>query len=795
MNTERSDTLRKLVTGYAKTFRTLPWPLFVRSVRGRPCLAEHVQALPHRAATELLENLRADGAPVEFTTAEWSQDRKDAAMERGSHASAQNYLGFVEHEMVDFIYKGFWVVLPYDVVKHLPNLRLSPLGVVPQRDRRPRLIVDYTFSGVNQETRKLAPREAMQFGRALDRILLAILHAPDNHGPVYLLKIDLSDGFYRVQVRPEDVPKLGLAFPTHPGEAPLVAFPLSLPMGWTESPPWFCAATETIADLGNTYCGTSWDPPVHPLEALAATTPPIEGHTINEPPVPVVPVPQTQVRLPPRPRCRRPAPRQPCLHVDVFVDDEIVAVQGGPARLRRVRRQLMHINDMVFRPNDRHDNAHRQEPMSEKKFRKGDAAYATRKLVLGWILDTLRKTIELPNHRKLRAQDLLRDHRGRTRISHKQAYKLLGELRSMQLGIPGSQGLLSTLQHALTESLRGRRKRVRLTTQVRRHIADLLDLVESVSDRPTRIAELFPQYPAHVYGLCDASKQGFGGVIFPSDHLQSPPIAWRLPAPNDIKRAFLSDDNMGGTITNSDLELAGTLLHESVLFGHQLAEATIVTGCDNTPAVAWRHKGSNSLHGPSAHLLRTAAFMQRKHRYVPRLAYVHGEANKLADIASRRFDLNDSQLLALLDSVAPQPLSWEMRHPPREWRLRLMSDLREQPLARPSLKTVLEPPTRFGTSVGSHSFLSSESTIHSSPASPTKSKSLGFLPKDSEMDGSHVVVNQSGLNMYATKSYTSRRRSPNWGPLTHDSPPTAAWTPGSLPYTKACQMKTLHPSE
>ena len=76
--------------------------------------------------------------------------------------------------MADFANKGFWAVLPYDKVKHLQNLQLSPLGCVPQRGRRPRLIVDLSFYDVNQETVKKAPPEAMQFGKALDRLLYRI---------------------------------------------------------------------------------------------------------------------------------------------------------------------------------------------------------------------------------------------------------------------------------------------------------------------------------------------------------------------------------------------------------------------------------------------------------------------------------------------------------------------------------------------------------------------------------------------------------------------------------------------
>lgn len=66
----------------------------------------------------------------------------------------------------------------------------------------------------------------MQFGRALYRILHAVHDADDKKGPVYLLKLDISDGFYRIAVRTNDILSLGIVLPYEPGEEPLVAFPI-----------------------------------------------------------------------------------------------------------------------------------------------------------------------------------------------------------------------------------------------------------------------------------------------------------------------------------------------------------------------------------------------------------------------------------------------------------------------------------------------------------------------------------------------------------------------------------------
>ena len=71
-----------------------------------------------------------------------------------------------------------------------------------------------TWSLANQETLHLAVMEAVQFGHAFDRILREILLVNIAHGSMYLIKTDLSDGFYRVDVASHDIPKLGVIFPS-----------------------------------------------------------------------------------------------------------------------------------------------------------------------------------------------------------------------------------------------------------------------------------------------------------------------------------------------------------------------------------------------------------------------------------------------------------------------------------------------------------------------------------------------------------------------------------------------------
>ena len=87
-----------------------------------------------------------------MSTAPWDEARRRHAIVRGPHKSSHGERQFVCAEMLNFCTQEYWIVLPYNDVADIPALRISQLGVVPQHDRRPRLIVDYTFSHVNAET-------------------------------------------------------------------------------------------------------------------------------------------------------------------------------------------------------------------------------------------------------------------------------------------------------------------------------------------------------------------------------------------------------------------------------------------------------------------------------------------------------------------------------------------------------------------------------------------------------------------------------------------------------------------
>jgi hypothetical protein len=617
------------------------WSEFINKCKDpRGDLHPNVLHLPHRAA-HLLNRLRISGATVARSSAPWSLRQKLSALERGSHQSAKQHVDFLCSEFVNMIKKGQWILLPATQVMNNRNLRLIPLGVVPQRERRPRTICDYSSFLVNDDTIELCPTESMQFGRSLLRILQKIARSDPRLGPVYLFKIDISDGFYRIAIRSEDVPKLSVMFPTAPGEEQLIGLPLVLTMGWKKSPPLFTAASETVADLANDKLQSCQASMPHHLDVLSETP-------ITPEPHPLVSTtgPET-LALPSGTRFHSSKP-VPVKYWDVYVDDFVGMVQGNSKHRQHMKRSLLSPLDEVLRRVDGQDNVHRQDPASVKKMLKGDATWAARKVVLGWMLDTCAMTIQLPPHRVTHLFELLDSFapkQRRTTVNKWQ--KLLGELRSMVLGITGGKGLFSVLQEALrTKCDHG--SRVRISSAVHRILADFCWLAQDLTRRPTRIAEIIPKTKPDTLGDKDAAATGMGGVHFvPQLDGTMQPMLWRCPFPSNVQQRLVSYDNPQGDINSSELELAASVAHHDVLAqAFDVQEATIHNSSDNIATVWWQRKGATSSSGPTARLLRLQALHQHHYRYIPLFDYIGGEANAMADDCSRLWHLSDSQLLA-----------------------------------------------------------------------------------------------------------------------------------------------------
>jgi hypothetical protein len=215
--------------------------------------------------------------------------------------------------------------------------------------------MDYTFNAVNQQTIHLTPFSAMQFGSAL-----------------------------------------------HCG------IPLSLPMGWNLSPPFFCAFTETCTDLTNNAFISH---PCHPFHDAARPQIVAPSHTTFAPDV-ILPY-----NLAP--------PMHPLTHADVYMDDFLLASQQ-PRQTSLMNTLLHHLNTVFVDPAE----SPRRLIVSALKVTKGDATYSTSNCILGWEVDTHHMTLQLPLHRLQRLETLLTSFLNARCTTRRKWQRLLGELRS-----------------------------------------------------------------------------------------------------------------------------------------------------------------------------------------------------------------------------------------------------------------------------------------------------------------------------------------------------------------------------
>jgi hypothetical protein len=598
------------------------------------------------------------------------------------------------HEDVHYqVEAGFSSIVMWDDIKDsLPEgLKISPLAVIPQKDRRGRLILDLSFAvhlpsiakhklgeamqeSVNDSTVQLSPQGPVrEIGNVLKRMCRLLAEVPEEED-VMLSKIDLSDGFWRMRVKDKDSWNFAYVLPDVPGAPLRLVVPCSLQMGWSESPAYFCAATETTRDLIQETLESGTELPAHRLE---------------------------EYMLPARPAKRQTTGTTTWQETYVYVDDFcLAAVESRDGKLlKRVARAALHGIHAVFPPPERSGHRNGKDPVSQKKLEKGDARWMLRKTILGFLLDGRNRTVELPADK---AADILKEVKrvtSKPQVPLKRFQKIVGKLRHVARILPAAKGLFTPLNN----TMKGSPKSIGMTkdSAVRVALLDLAMLTRALADRPTHVKEIVPQPPDFI-GLCDASGFGAGGVWFGGEKGLEP-VIWRVVFPKHIRDKLVSDANPNGTLTNSDLEMAGTLLQAIVL--EQVTDmhhAHALTFCDNTPAVSWATRMASKSQSPIAgRLIRALALRQRTVQSAPlQVLHVPGEQNILADTASRLAkmlrplasnstdgnlddlpDVSDAEFLTHFNSKFPlaQGASWRVAHPPSDLLSLVMSTLDGKP--------------------------------------------------------------------------------------------------------------------
>jgi len=218
-------------------------------------------ALDHPAAPLLADYVKY-GCPVDCGP-NWTREQIEEALDYGAHPTAKipEALECLIKEAEEKEKEGFVHILRWGDIKDTvhPLFKLSPMAMIPHKSRLFRAILDLSFylrrkgaqyQSVNATTKKMAPNEAMdQLGKALQRIIVKLADAQEEDRELFFAKLDIKDGFWRMIVGDDDAWNFCYAIPNLDPAASrddiCIDVPNSLQMGWCESPPFFCAASET----------------------------------------------------------------------------------------------------------------------------------------------------------------------------------------------------------------------------------------------------------------------------------------------------------------------------------------------------------------------------------------------------------------------------------------------------------------------------------------------------------------------------------------------------------------------
>jgi hypothetical protein len=242
-----------------------------------------------------------------------------------------------------------------------PELKISPIAAIPYKSKDFRSILDLSFrlcltnggvlASVNDTTKKTAPAGAInQIGECLSRIIHAFAEADDD-AKIFMAKWDIKDGFWRMDCAVGEEWNFAYVLPQDEGMPTTLAIPTLLQMGWVESPPYFCAATETSQDIATEYVETK-------LNSLAPHK--LEKFVIGAPDYKTLPeVGDPQLRF--------------AYMVEVYVDNfTSLVIPVSREQLCHVANAIMHGIHDVFPPEVVDSN----DPISEKNL-SGAKAHTT----------------------------------------------------------------------------------------------------------------------------------------------------------------------------------------------------------------------------------------------------------------------------------------------------------------------------------------------------------------------------------------------------------------------------------
>ena len=581
----------------------------------RPLLSNHpgfdelaeilVHGMPYRYAREITEAQR--------------EHEVFAMLGRGNHKSAQDEPDIVKQLLSKDVVHGFSMVIPIGAVPLIPNAMVQPVGLAKQwtldeagnRKVKYRITQDLSYSETNKETPlsinsriDMDQYPEMVYGWALPRIIhfIVALRLAWPLRTIFIAKYDYSDAYRRIAHSALAVAQtittcLNYAF---------VYFRMTF--GGSPNPPTWCNFSEMVADLANeiSLC-KEWD-----------------STKIRSPDQPVTPKAKRLDASIPHAPAREMAVVIPVLEagkVDVFIDDLIDTFPDSPENLARKPHAVPLAMHVTSRP-----HAGEKEPILRRAILSmmkllAEGSPAEQQIVLGWLLDTRRLLVSLPDDKyEAWVETIARivREKGSTKGD---LDTLEGQLNHAAYVIPLARHFLTRLR-AARNSKSNKKAHIKLTGPVLSDLNLWLELLRRanagismnlvVTRRPSRIS------------WSDSCPFGLGGFLLRSGR------AWRLRIPEESVL-------YGSASINNLLEFLGMAVNVWLECLESDAQDCILSIGDNTSAVGWLHKSSRfNSATQEAHLMvaRRVALLVLDANCCLASQHIRGDLNTVADLLS-----------------------------------------------------------------------------------------------------------------------------------------------------------------
>ena len=575
--------------------------------------------------------------------------RKDCEenMKRGNHKSSsrsQKEIDFVKKQYEKEVNKGWMIPFPSNIVSKLKNACVIPIGVARSLSineknesiEKLRLTHDCSWEGpssfsVNSRINEdLLP--PLQYGRCLLRVLHNLqqlrFHNPEKK--ILMTKHDLDSAYRRLHWHA----KCALLCITVVSN---IAYLLTrLCFGIASGPNEWCLISELMVDFATALIGDeSWDPDeiYNPNEDIPLDIDYVDSSVKIEKVKNVIFENKRTIKS----------------YIDGYIDDLLTMILEELDLLKRGVHVMPLVCLILFRPVHINEPILRTDILSKAKLI-AEGALAERKTFLGWIIDSRRMRVYLPQLKTLRWINELEDLLSLKRVNQKQLESLLGKLNHAAFIIPLSRYFLNRLRHS--ELLAKKFGPQKLSQGTREDILLFKDFLSIMSLEGSAIQNITHSLP-DIFCWSDACEYGLGGF-------DSNGLAWQWEIPKKLRgRASINLLEFIASVITILLSLKGLTKNKKIF-----------ALTDNSSALGWLFKASFHPAEKSNHDT-VARFFARsiiKNEHSIYAEHIKGSSNNVADSLSREFKFSKSQLTNLLYCAFNEqmPPNFEIQDLPEE---------------------------------------------------------------------------------------------------------------------------------